>query len=176
MPRRTRRFTALLLGAGLLLAGCTAEPTGPANTGSPDALLGGLSISLNLRDLHLAVCGPTPYDSTAVTIGPRGGTLTAGRHRFVIPAGALDSSVTITMVNPGDGHASARFGPEGLRFDPAHLPTLTLDYSNCLVLGTPHIVYVDDRDNLLEVLKSFQLLRHSVSAPVGHFSRYAVAW
>ena len=147
--------------------------------GSPDALLGilpGVDLSLNLQNLHLAICRPQSYDSTAQVIGPAGGVIRAGRHKFVIPAGALHQSTAISMVAPDDRIASVRFGPAGLQFDPAHKPRLTLDYSNCLILGSPQVVYIDDNYNLLEALRSFRLLGHQVSADVEHFSRYAVAW
>jgi hypothetical protein len=70
-----------------------------------------------------------------------------------------------------------RFSPEGLRFEkPA---TLTMTYDNCaLVLLQKKIVYTDEKLKILEVLKaSLDLFKSkSVTAPIDHFSRYAVAY
>ena len=71
---------------------------------------------------------------------------------------------------------SVRFSPEGLRFQkPA---VLTMNYQNCaLVLLQKKIVYTDEQLKVLEVLRSLDLFRsRTVSAPIDHFSRYAVAY
>jgi hypothetical protein len=71
---------------------------------------------------------------------------------------------------------SVRFSPEGLQFErPA---VLTMTYNNCaLVLLQKKIVYTDEKLKVLEVLRSLDLFRSkTVSAPIDHFSRYAVAY
>ena len=71
---------------------------------------------------------------------------------------------------------SLRFSPEGLRFEkPADL---TMNYKNCLIVLLPkHIVYTDEKLKILEVLRSLDLFKkRTVSAPIDHFSRYAVAY
>jgi hypothetical protein len=71
---------------------------------------------------------------------------------------------------------SLRFSPEGLRFQkPA---ALTMSYQNCLVvLVAKRIVYTDENLKILEVLKSLDLFKkRTVTAPIDHFSRYAVAY
>ncbi len=71
---------------------------------------------------------------------------------------------------------SVRFSPEGLQFEsPA---VLTMTYNNCaLVLLQKKIVYTDEKLKVLEVLRSLDLFRSkTVTAPVDHFSRYAVAY
>jgi hypothetical protein len=69
-----------------------------------------------------------------------------------------------------------RFSPEGLKF--AKPATLTMGYSNCQqVQSAKQIVYTDESLNVLEVLKSKDSSRgETVTAPVNHFSRYAVSW
>ena len=69
-----------------------------------------------------------------------------------------------------------RFSPEGLRFQkPA---ALTMSYENCLLVLLPkQIVYTTEKLKILEVLRSLDLFqKRTVSAPIDHFSRYAVAY
>jgi hypothetical protein len=53
-----------------------------------------------------------------------------------------------------------------------------MSYDNCaLVLLQKKIVYTDEKLKILEVLGSLDLFKKkSVSAPIDHFSRYAVAY
>ncbi|MEZ4588472.1 MAG: hypothetical protein R2909_19000 [Gemmatimonadales bacterium] len=187
-PSIRRIATALLL---LFVAGCGAErplePT-PIETGpNPDALLGGGLI----RDVVSAVdpvldpvrrllhgllsCSAERPVSATETIGPRGGVLELGRHRLVVPAGALDAPVRIRgEVVSGDVN-SVRFYPHGLQFErPAQL---VMGYGNCELVDTPKlIVYTTEDLRVIEVLPSVDRARREVSAPLDHFSRYAVAW
>ena len=71
---------------------------------------------------------------------------------------------------------SVRFSPEGLRFEqPA---ALTMSYENCaLVLLQKKIVFTTEKLKILEVLTSLDLFKSkTVTAPIDHFSRYAVAY
>lgn len=126
----------------------------------------------------LLQCTPLPYDSTSQTIGPDGGTVQAGPHTLVVPAGALAEPTTITaVVTPGPVNA-VRFGPGGLQFDqPA---ALTLSYANCDVLGSvlpKRIAYTSDVLEILDYLPSVDdLLAQRVTGELHHFSDYAVAW
>ena len=88
----------------------------------------------------------------------------------------MSSRVTITGEQISGSTNSVRFSPEGLHFDkPAQL---TMSYDNCaLVLLQKKIVYTDEKLKILEVLGSLDLFKKkSVSAPIDHFSRYAVAY
>lgn len=178
-PLRDLFMVAVLL----LTASCaTDSPTSPtaASTVTPAAsssLVGGLTGGL-LNGL--LACAPQPYASATQVIGPAGGTIHVGRHRLVIPGGALSAPVTITAESPSDEVSSVRLSPEGLRFNSGHSPVLTLDYSSC-PLGRlqvlKHIAYTTDRLQILYLLQSLDnLLLMQVSAPLEHFSRYAVAW
>lgn len=70
----------------------------------------------------LTQCGPSPSSNSAA-VGPSGGTLTLGGVTIVIPAGAVDRTVTLSVTpiddRPGgytlEGRAF-RFAPAGLRF------------------------------------------------------------
>jgi hypothetical protein len=124
----------------------------------------------------LLVCSRQPYAIETETIGPKGGTIKVGAHSLVIPKGALRRQVKITAEQMSGSTNSLRFSPEGLRFDqPAEL---TMSYENCLlVLLQKKIVYTTEKLKILEVLTSLDLFKKkTVTAPIDHFSRYAVAY
>ncbi len=149
----------------------TAVPAAPA----PDAsLIGGL-----LGATGLLKCSNLPYASSTQTIGPLGGTISAGPHTLVIPPGALSAPTTITMTAPsGLGVNAVKFAPEGLRF--ATPASLTMSYSNCSLLGNllpKRIAYTDDNLNIISYLLSLDnILSKSVTGKVNHFSDYVIAW
>jgi hypothetical protein len=182
-----------ILGLALLLTfgvSCTNEgPTAPSAvseqqpsfgligdlTGAVTDLTGSLVGTVGqLTDL--LTCSPQPYAATTATIGPKGGTIKVGDHSLVIPRGALSSPTKITAEQVTGTTNSVRFSPEGLRFQaPA---ALTMSYNNCvLVLIQKKIVYTDEKLKVLEVLRSLDLFKKkTVTAPIDHFSRYAVAF
>ncbi|HEX6964487.1 MAG TPA: hypothetical protein VF166_01735 [Gemmatimonadaceae bacterium] len=184
---RSRSLSALM-AALVLFAGvsCSSDslPTGVSASPAPPAqvnpsLIG--SLTGLVSDLPLLSCKPQPYATATQTIGPDGGTLVIGPHRLVIPAGALSAPVQITGTAPSDNVVSVEFQPQGLQFNPDHLPRLTLDYSACGLVWNvlpKHIVYTSDNLNILEVLWGSidNLLTDKVSANIKHFSRYAVAF
>jgi hypothetical protein len=181
----------------LLLVGvsCTAaDTTGPVSTDQQAApsfgligdLTGGLTSTVDgltstvvgtvgsVTDLLL--CSPQPYAITSQDIGPNGGVLKVGTHTLSIPGNAVQGTVRITAEQISGKTNSIRFSPEGLHF--AKPATLTMSYDNCLlVLVQKKIVYTDEKLKILEVLGSLDLFqKKSVSAPIDHFSRYAVAY
>lgn len=158
----------MLLGAAALALLSCADRAPLAPRASP-SLLGATGL---LR------CSPLPPDSITQTIGADGGTLSVGVHRLVIPAGALAAPVTITALAPSDTVNQVRFQPQGLVFlRPA---SLTMSYANCDLLGSlapKRIAYTTDALVILEYLVSLDdLLSHSVTGQVWHFSTYAIAW
>jgi len=196
----TRRFFSL----GLVLAlsvtvSCTSadSPTAPELSQSPEQssqllgdLLGGDLLSgdgligevvdgtvgtlLDVTDL--LVCSSQPYQIARETIGYEGGTIQVGTHSLVIPRGALRRQTTITAEQMPGRTNSIRFSPEGLQFEtPA---ALVMNYRNCLVvLLKKKIVYTDEKLKVLEVLRSLDLFgSRTVTAPIDHFSRYAIAY
>jgi hypothetical protein len=196
---RLSRFTALVVTLVVGAAACssdiaTAPTTAPSATAqSPELapsliglpllddtpLISGVTETLDkLLQLGYVRCTPRPEARAKANIGAAGGTIRAGKHTLSIPAGALSRTVTITMVAPSDSIVDVVFGPEGLTFNKGRAPTLTLDYSNCggsLLNLKKRIVYSDNLLNILEILSSLDDLGSSkVSAPIKHFSRYAV--
>jgi hypothetical protein len=193
-----RKLTALAL-AFVLVAGlsCTSDSTAPLGPSAGEqqndprfGLIGDLTDGLTdgLTDLtgtvvgtlgnvsDLLVCSPLPYAKTTREIGPEGGVILVGRNLLVIPRNALSEQVTITAEQIPGSTNSVRFSPEQLKFErPA---VLTMNYENCLVvLLQKKIVYTDEDLKILQVLRSLDLFRSkTVSAPIDHFSRYAVAW
>jgi hypothetical protein len=178
--RFSRLLTSGIFVAGAMLAGaCANETTGP------DAELGKVShepVLLQPIDLDFTQCTPQPSAASSAKIGPGGGTIRAGKHTLTIPAGALKRSVVITMKAPSDSLNYVVFGPEGLTFDPAYLPTLVMGYDNCAVNAQQEeslkIVYTDDlMTTVLDTTESVaDTLNHTVGAKLRHFSRYAVAY
>ena len=189
------RFASLLLFAALLAGtGCANDFTGPSTEAavveqpadtveSPALFLGSLlggtlgTVTNTLNStVSLLTCRSLPYRTTTRTIGAGGGTISVGQHRLVIPAGALKRSVTITAEQMPGTSNSVRFSPEGLRFE---RPTeLTLSYENCLNLPLPkRIAYTSEGLKILELLLSRDARgSRTVTGPVDHFSRYAVAY
>jgi len=185
-----RRLSVLSLALLLLVGvGCSSDgPTSPTSSaertsfgliGDLSGTVGDLTGSLvgtvgQLTDL--LTCSPQPYDVTTTTIGPRGGSIKVGSHRLDIPAGALSQKTTITAEQVTGPTNSIRFSPEGLRFEQPAL--LTMNYDNCIsLLISKRIVYTDEKLKILEVLTSIDLFKKkTVSAPIDHFSRYAVAY
>jgi hypothetical protein len=153
-----------LLGDGLLSGGGLVG----------DVVDGAVGTVLGLTDL--LVCSSQPYDIEKKTIGSDGGTIRVGTHTLVIPQGALKQKTTITAEQMPGRTNSIRFSPEGLQFQkPA---SLTMTYKNCLiVLVKKSIVYTDEKLKILEVLRSLDLFsKKTVTAPIDHFSRYAIAY
>jgi hypothetical protein len=194
-----RKFTTLAL-ALVLVAGlsCTAsdttaplDPTAEQQQSPSFGLIGDLTGGLtnavgdltstvvgtlgNVTDLLL--CSPQPYAVTTQSIGPRGGVIRVGSHTLQIPGNAVKGTVLITAEQVRGSTNSLRFSPEGLRFQkPA---TLTMSYENCaLVLLQKKIVYTDEKLKILEVLQATLDLfkKKQVTAPIDHFSRYAIAY
>ena len=191
----TRRFFSFGLVLALLAGvSCTTGDTSPMEPVAqpleqPSYLLGDLlggdgligdvvngAVGTVLGITDLLVCKAQPYAVIKKTIGSDGGRIDVGSHSLVIPRGALSKKTTITAEQMTGRTNSLRFSPEGLRFEkPADL---TMSYKNCLVvLLAKHIVYTDENLKILEVLRSLDLFnKKTVTAPIDHFSRYAVAY
>jgi hypothetical protein len=144
-------------------------------TGTGDGLTGTLVGTLG-QVTDLLTCSPQPYAVTVQKVGPKGGKIVVGTHTLEIPKGALFKTVIIKAEQITGSTNSVRFSPEGLGFEKR--PKLTMSYENCaIVLLRKKIVYTDESLKILEVLRSLDLFnKKTVSAPIDHFSRYAVAW
>jgi predicted small lipoprotein YifL len=175
--KATRLPLTVLLVATAALAGC-GESTPLENSAPPPAanLLGWPPASGVLG--ALLKCSPLPSATTTETIGPEGGTLQVGPHSLTVPPGALQEPVTITAIAPSDTVNTVQFQPEGLQFSrPA---SLTMSYANCGLLGPGfprRIAFTDDALAILYYLPSVdRFLSQAVTARLGHFSHYAIAW
>lgn len=180
MNRWNRRFVGLGLVVALTLGtGCTSSenPVGPSaasNAQTPAPLLGSVVQVLSITDL--LTCRSLPYAATSRVVGPNGGVVAVGQYSLAIPAGALSSTVQIAAEQMPGKVNSVRFSPEGLKF--ARPANLTMGYQNCaLVLVPKRIVYTTELLKVLDILRSVDLFHaKAVSAPIDHFSRYAVAY
>jgi hypothetical protein len=144
-------------------------------TGTVDGLTGTLVGTLG-KVTDLLTCSPQPYAVTTKTIGPDGGVILVGTHALLIPENSLKENTRITAEQVRGSTNSVRFSPEGLRFQKRAV--LTMNYENCaLVLLQKKIVFTTEDLQILEVLKSLDLFRtKTVTAPIDHFSRYALAY
>ena len=186
--KTSRLLLPIVLGAASLVVLSCRDPL-PLGTGASD-LVGGATVTDSTSSpptapidslVHLnglLRCTPQPADSATQVIGPLGGTITAGANTFTVPAGALLTPVSITMVAASDTVNRVHFEPEGLQFlQPA---SLTMSYANCDTFGSlipKNIAFTTDLLAILEILKSWD--DHSaqtVTGQVNHFSEYAVAW
>jgi len=122
------RALAVVLLVVLVSTSCS-DPTQPQAPTPNTSLIGWL-----LGPTGLLKCSNLPYDSSTVTIGPLGGSLSAGPHTLVIPPGAVLRPTAITMTAPtGQGVNAVKFKPVGLQFlTPA---ALSMSYANCSLLG-----------------------------------------
>jgi hypothetical protein len=183
---RTRMRTLALSAVLIATSASCFSDMGPTGISTPDvpktneSLLSPiLGVTSNLVGT-LFQCTPQPFAADTEVIGPAGGVITMGKHTLVIPAGAVSSPVRIIGSAPVGNVVSVQFQPEGLQFNPNHLPKLTLDYSACPlvpVLLPKRIAYTDSKLNILSYLLSIDnLLTRRVTGQVHHFSRYAIAW
>lgn len=168
------RRLAVLLAACLVATSCREQPAAPTAPAPQADLLGSL-----LQPVGLLKCSQLPADTETRTIGPAGGTITAGPHTLVIPSGALQRPTEITMsIRAGGGVNGVHFEPEGLRFDRS--AALTMSYANCDLLGKllpKRIAYTTDALDVITYLLSFDnLFGKRVTGKLDHFSDYVVAW
>jgi len=147
----TRRHAGLWAGVvlGALLVGCgTFQP----EPGTPDVV-------------------SKVFYSASEPIGPAGGTLRAGVYALHIPAGALTSTVEITVNQESAGQWPVQLGPEGLQF----MIPATLEFD----------AYGESHPDQMTVAwwnpstSSWmdQETRHgdvTVSTEISHFSRYTI--
>jgi hypothetical protein len=170
-----KAMKSVLLGcAALVLVSC-ADPTNPVRQSS---LVGGDLFGDVSQRTGLLQCTPLPYDSVTQTIGPEGGIIQVGPHTFTVPAGALDTDVTITAVTPSDTVNRIQFQPEGLVFN--GYTTLRMSYANCNLLGSllpKRVAYISSDFVILDYVPSLDnVLTQTVRGKVQHFSEYALAW
>jgi hypothetical protein len=165
------------LVAGLTLAtlalavwGCSdAGPTAPAGS------VAAPSFDVSSGNPDLVVCKTKTSASVSQRIGAKGGMLTLNGHTLVIPPYALSSTVKITLSQQRGINSQVDLQPEGLQF--AIPASLTLDYSGCTIPPSSALVAYLNPNGTVEALPSLDLRDLlKVTAPLQHFSQYAVAW
>lgn len=114
-------------------------------------------------------------DPAPVRVGPEGGTVTCGRHKFTVPAGALDEPTEFTMSIASLNAVGVDCGPSMTFSTPV---MLTLSYARTEYdqergdIPELAIFYMapDGTAEMLESIVNPGLL--TVTARVDHFSRY----
>jgi hypothetical protein len=169
-----RPLLAILLSLGLGVS-CTSGDLGPTDAPAVPQF-GSVTVVPTIVTFDLLQCNPQRYVSVTKVVGPKGAKIKVGTHSLEIPAGALSQDVTIVAEQVTDATNSVRFSPEGLTF--AQPAMLTMGYDNCVSNSAPKsIVYTTERLNILEQLKSDDKAQtKTVTSPIEHFSRYAVAY
>lgn len=111
-------------------------------------------------------------------IGPAGGVLTHALHQVIVPAGALNDTVTLTFSMPVSDTLMFELGPDGIHFN---LPvTVVLDYDHACRNGLdPETFYASVFNPATgeweSVPSTVDVLNDDVIAETPHFSRYALA-
>jgi hypothetical protein len=177
-PRKVFLPIALVLALGLVV-GCGQMPTSPApavqaaassaqQAAQPDGLIGSLLggvLNLLFRVLNL--------------VGSLGGSLSNGRWRVEIPANAVggDAKVVLGVAGGSSSECQLEISPVSLN----HFSTPVILKVDCRSVSTSalrnYVIYWFDPGKRVwtEVAgSSVDLAGKSVSAPLQHFSRYAV--
>ncbi|MEP7002787.1 MAG: hypothetical protein ABI969_20010 [bacterium] len=149
-----------------------------APVGSSSALRGGVASARgNNGKYHATTCSTHNTFNGSGVFGPAGGTLTFGSSRLIIPAGALQDTVTISATIPDGDESHVEFAPHGLRFDkPAGL---LLGTEGCSIdeAGVPDVVYLSESGEVLELIPAvYDPHWHTFAASIWHFSGYAIAF
>jgi hypothetical protein len=194
------RSALVILAASAVAFGCGRSPTAPPQLSTPNQPRFSSAIQPT-TGIGLLACSNLPDEAVTQVIGPDGGSLRVGPHTLVIPAGALDRTVTITaeidgglepksllVKLPTKGNPKKDFvAVNAVRFKPKlkfETPAfLTMSYANCDVasLGSvaPTVVYTNPVLNVIlerEASIASDLGLRTVTVRIGHFSNYAVAW
>ncbi len=173
---KARRLVGLMFVAALV---AVTVSCGIDRAAAPDPTLAGPEFgALGLS--KLLKCSATPAATISLRVNQAGGTLKVGKHKLVIPAGALNRSTLITMSMEADTTNSVQLQPEGLVFNAGKPAVLTLNYDNCPLPASilpRRVAYTTDGLRILQLLPSVDdKLSKKVSTNLEHFSRYAVAW
>ncbi|HYK12067.1 MAG TPA: hypothetical protein VEV39_14810 [Gemmatimonadales bacterium] len=177
------RIRAAVLAVLLLVLGCvdSTEPVLTPGTGAglDRATATGVWVPREAEVMvALLHCAPRPAAYASKRIGPLGGTIWFGANVLRVPPGALVWPVTITTFAPSDTLARVELYPEGLRFlIPAEL---SVSYAGCdqAPAGQLTMAYMSTSLAILSYLTgpSVNSKTQTVTAPLQHFSDYAVAY
>ena len=160
-------------------AGCGQAPTAPIvnQTASPERIQAGAETSGLIGTVVNAVVNLLV--KTLKLVGSLGGSLTNGRWRVDVPAGAVDGDATISIGVQGAGASACQLEIAPVSLNHFSTPvTLTVDCSNvpAATLSTYTIFWFDpSAGRWVPVAGSkVDLNAKTVSAPLQHFSQYSV--
>lgn len=118
---------------------------------------------------------------TRATITPEGGTISSGDVTLTVPAGAVDSDVSVGLLVPGGKHKIALFFPHGLQFDEPATLSFSTDDAETFEASDLKGVYIgnglarSDASYRAEELYDVTLPGSSIDFDISHFSGYIVA-
>jgi hypothetical protein len=175
-PRWQSLGILFALFVGLSCASGDLAPTEPSLPASESRIRTPPGSIDTITTANLLLCSEQRYTQTTTRVGSEGARIKVGSHVLTIPAGALSQDVTIVAEQLTGTVNSVRFSPEGLTF--AAPAQLTMSYANCeSVVHPKKLVYTDEQLKILELLQSEDKQRSkTVTSPIDHFSRYAVAY
>jgi hypothetical protein len=188
MPRAHRYLGAFLLGASFFVFGCSDLPTAPQTdaVAPSNSLLGNLAGGLTKTPDHVAVLKrtvPLAQDEVASeVVGRLGGVIRLPRAGMtvLVPFGAVDRPMRITVTAPAGDLVGYQFEPHGLRFQrPLTVTQDLLSTQGLGLLSGLQVVYFDgDLKSTVSPLESLSLwLLNSLGIyRIEHFSGYAIAF
>ncbi|RPH95655.1 hypothetical protein EHM69_03745 [candidate division KSB1 bacterium] len=124
---------------------------------------------------------PAAIASRAQRVGPQGCTISLGAHRVIIPAGAVDDFMTITIAYGSVTGIAIDCGPSPFRFNVPVTIVLSYagtQYANNGTNATPpplSIVYMADPETFEPLPSDVDVTKMTVSAQTDHFSRYIIS-
>jgi hypothetical protein len=172
------RFALLSIAAAVGIAACardslTAPVAGTRASADSVLLPGQLRPTAEGGEFTPINCVPRRSAEGSAVIGASGGTLYIGRHRLIVPAGALHHRVRISGSVPAGKPFEIDLQPHGLQFHKA--AGLILDARSCT--DVPDIVYLIDQYNVSPPIKAtYSNWWHTFACPIWHFSGYAIAF
>ena len=118
------------------------------------------------------------------TIGEAGGAISVGQHVLFVPAGAVDAPTVFTMTLAGDqvkaSLSATRLLPNDVGSAGFAKPVkLTLFYGNATNVPADkplQIVWLKADGSVVPQNSYVDFNKRAVSADLGHFSDYAIAW
>ncbi|MBA3583943.1 MAG: hypothetical protein H0W36_05335 [Gemmatimonadetes bacterium] len=166
----------VLAAALMILTACDAAdgPMTPVDqTGSPQ-MASGIQLVPVRQGRSLEPAGTLLRRVSALV----GAVLKTDDVRLAIKPLSMSYSATITIEPMNDGSVSFRFGPGGLRFNPAARLTISADKANLdgIDPGDLKIAGASDSADDWQIIEEsiYDPLTNSVTGPVSHFSRYAL--
>jgi hypothetical protein len=190
---RSRTTVALTIGAAAVatLAACTDGPSAPRQAPSAAPRLGIAAAPVD--SVTTAVQGllwskPVKEDTASKVIGPKGGSLSVGNLKLVVPKGAVTTNTTFSVTRIGGRIVAYEFQPHGTTFQvPVQLEFETKDIDWSSLSGATHVAgahFLDastlDQATGTAVVDEFvptivAVDKSKVTMTVPHFSGYMVS-